>query len=284
MRAMVRWLGRRRNVQIASLLAMNSFFLQSLRVVCVPAMNCYMCPLSVFACPIGVMVQMSTVVAVPLLALGIVGLVAAGAGRFACGWICPFGLMQEWIYKLRAPKLSLPKALRFARYAVLAVFVFAVPLYYQAKEHPLYFCSWCPVGTLEAAIPDGLAKAGMGLKPVAAFLNASPAQFRMAVDAFSVGPMMWVKWGLLAVVLLSAAMVKRPFCRAICPLGALFSLFGRFSWLQLKVNRERCRACNACKKVCPVDLEPSTEAGSAECITCLDCWTELKCGGIKPSV
>jgi len=280
----VRGLGQRRNVQILSLLVLNSFFLSPLRPVCFPALNCYMCPMAVFACPVGVVVQFSTVAAFPLFAVGVVGLTSAVFGRFACGWLCPFGLVQEWLHRIPLPKFSVPRRLGYARYAVLVIFVVGVPLYLRAKEHPLYFCSWCPVGTLEAAVPAGIAKATAGLKPTSAFVAASPTHFQLAVQEFAVSPMMWVKLGVLGAVLAAAAMMKRPFCRVVCPLGAAFSIFGRFSWLQLKVNKERCRTCEACRRLCPVDLEPSEDAGSAECITCLECWTELRCGVVSASV
>lgn len=279
-----RGLKQRRNVQVLSLLVLNSFFLSPLRPVCFPALNCYMCPMAVFACPVGVAVQFSTVAVFPLFAVGVVGLTAAVLGRFACGWLCPFGLIQEWLHKIPLLKLSMPRALGYVRYGVLAFFVVGVPLYLRAKEHPLYFCSWCPMGTLEAAVPAGLAKAFASSRPVSAFVAASPMHFQLAVQEFAMSAMMWVKLGVLGAVVLAAVMIKRPFCRVVCPLGAAFSVFGRFSWLQLKVNKERCRTCEACARLCPVDLEPSKDAGSAECIACLECWTEFRCGGISASV
>ncbi|MGQ9524945.1 MAG: hypothetical protein ACUVTZ_08925, partial [Armatimonadota bacterium] len=113
----------------------------------------------------------------------------------------PFGLVQEWLYRIPLPKLGIPRGLRYIRYLVLAVFVVGVPLYLRAKEHPLYFCSWWPVGTLEAAVPVGIARAFEHASPVSAFVTASPMYFQLAVQEFTLSPMMWVKLWVMAAVL-----------------------------------------------------------------------------------
>jgi polyferredoxin len=73
-------------------------------------------------------------------------------------------------------------------------------------------------------------------------------------------------------------MVKRPFCRAICPLGAIFSLFNKSSFLQLAWNPDTCTRCGKCQKICPVDIRPDRNWTNPDCLRCLDC---TRCPSIK---
>ena len=78
---------------------------------CNPGLNCYSCPAASFACPIGAMqavagsmnYSFSFYVIGFLLALGVL------FGRFICGYMCPFGLIQELIHKIPSKKIKLPK-------------------------------------------------------------------------------------------------------------------------------------------------------------------------------
>ena len=73
---------------------------------------------------------------------------------------------------------------------------------------------------------------------------------------------------------------KRPFCRYACPLGLLFSLFNRVSLLKLEVSPS-CNQCDACVKVCPVDIKVYEDPNSGQCIRCLNC---LACTKVKVAV
>jgi polyferredoxin len=76
---------------------------------------------------------------------------------------------------------------------------------------------------------------------------------------------------ILAGVVLLAGMMRRPFCRFVCPLGAMFGLTNRVSMVRMHVDAETCTECGACARTCPMDLKPQEEAGSVDCIRCLAC-------------
>ena len=97
---------------------------------CNPGMNCYSCPAARLACPIGAMQAVSGSMNFKLsfymigfvLALGVV------FGRAICGFFCPFGLIQELIYKIPFPKKKLWKWLTYVKYVLLTVFVVIMPV------------------------------------------------------------------------------------------------------------------------------------------------------------
>ncbi len=148
-------------VQAAFLLVWLGPFSLRLHTVCSPVFHCYSCPLATFACPIGVLANFSALHVMPFLALGTLVILGAALGSFVCGWVCPFGFLQDMIARVPAPKFHLPSWMGYSRYVVLGVFVLAIP-YLFGKEHPLFFCRLCPAGALEAALPHtaSLAVAG----------------------------------------------------------------------------------------------------------------------------
>lgn len=231
--------------QLSSLVILN-IPLIGLHTICAPVFYCHSCPLSAFACPLGVLVNFSTFRAVPFITLGILGLVGAIGGRFVCGWLCPFGLMQDGLYKIRSRKIRIPAQLNYIKYVLLFSLVFAVPFFLPGK--PYTFCNFCPSGTLESTIPWAFMGVTSG-----DWLNFS---MRVAI---------------LVGIILFAVVASRGWCRVLCPLGAIFSLFNRFSILRFRSIMEKCNDCGVCSRCCPVEIDPVKQMNTAECIRCLDC-------------
>jgi len=220
---------------------------------CTPLLNCYACPSAILSCPIGTVQHFMAARTVPFYALGTLSVVGASVGRMTCGTLCPFGALQDLLYKLRTWKLPVPPWARRFRYAALVVLVFAVP--FLTGEH--WFSKLCPAGTLEAGIP--WATMNEGVRDM-------------------IGSMFWVKIAILLSFVAWSATAKRPFCRAACPLGAIFSLFNRTSLLQLAWDPDSCTRCGKCQKICPVDIRPDRKAADPECLRCLDC---TRCPSLK---
>jgi ferredoxin len=101
----------------------------SQKTLCNPGMNCHGCPWAIGACPIGVMAYGSAIHAIPLYAISFVLALTAVLGRVTCAFLCPFGLLQDVLYRVPFFKFKLPRVLRYGKYAALALLVFLFPLW-----------------------------------------------------------------------------------------------------------------------------------------------------------
>lgn len=239
-------------VQFAALVYFNLPFVD-LKTICGPVFYCHSCPLASMACPLGVLVNFGRLQIFPFITLGILGLVGVIGGRLVCGWLCPFGLLQDLLHKIPTRKFTIPHYLNYTKYIVLIVFVFAIPIF--LPKVPLTFCDGCPSGTLESTLPWAF----IGHWDVSSGL----------FGGFT--PRFFIRISILLASLVFAVLVSRGFCRMFCPLGAIFGLFNRFSLFRFKLTYKKCMGCNACRKVCPVDIDPVTQMNTAECIRCNDC-------------
>ncbi len=231
----------------------GSIYQGPLKNVCTPLLNCYACPSALLSCPIGALQHFMATRTVPFYVLGSLSVVGASVGRMTCGTLCPFGALQDVLYKFRAWKVSIPSWTRYLRYVVLAVLVFAIPL--VTREH--WFSKLCPAGTVMAGLPWVTMNAGVRAM---------------------IGSLFWVKISILLFFTTTSTMVKRPFCRAACPLGAVFSLFNKSSFVQLAWDADSCTRCGKCQKICPVDIRPDRKPTDPDCIRCLDC---TRCPSLK---
>ena len=230
-----------------------------LKGFCVPGLNCYSCPGALGACPIGSL-QAFLSARHPKFAFYVIGylsIIGVLVGRFICGWLCLFGLFQELLYKVPLKKLAVPdrldRALRKLKYVFLLVFVVLLPIILR-DEYGIsfpYFCKWiCPAGILEGGIP--LLALNEGMRAAAHGLFA------------------W-KFAILLVVVFSAMVVHRPFCKYICPLGAFYGLFHKVGFLKLNCDGNACVSCGLCSKTCKMGVNPTLNPNSPECIRCGEC-------------
>lgn len=230
----------------------------SLKKVCVPGLNCYSCPGAVGSCPIGSLQSSINTVKykVSFYVAGLLILFGSILGRFICGWMCPFGLVQEMLYKIPSRKLrkkSVFGVFKYGKYVILAVFVLLLPVLYSLQKGVTIpaFCKYiCPAGTLEAGVP----------------LVALNESLR-----YTIGWLFYWKMLLLAAMVLSAAFIYRPFCRFICPLGAIYAMFNSIAVFGLKVDSAKCTRCGICTGACKVDIHPFDMPNDPECVRCGDC-------------
>ena len=237
-----------------------------LKNVCVPGLNCYSCPGAVGACPLGSL-QNAVAASADRPAFYVVGLLLLFGlllGRVICGFLCPFGLIQELIYKLptkKCKKSRLTRRLSWLKYGVLAVFAIGIPAWFALRRVPLPgFCKYiCPAGTLEGA--------------VLLLLHPANGELRALTGSLSV----W-KLSVLVMVLAACIFLYRAFCRFLCPLGALYGLMARMALLGVKLNPARCTDCGACVRVCKMDIRA---VGDRECVHCGDCIGVCPTGAIS---
>jgi NapH/MauN family ferredoxin-type protein len=166
-------------------------------------------------------------------------------GAVFCSFVCPLGTIQEWIGKI-GKKLfkgkyntfipqKLHNILRYFRYLSLAAVVLL---------------------TFSAA------------RLIFADVDPFYAMYHFFTDEVTIGSLI-----VLAVTLIGSLFVERPWCKYVCPYGALLGLVGKFSLLKIRRNSQSCNSCTLCDKQCPVNIEISKHKtiGHAACIRCMDC-------------
>ena len=169
-----------------------------------------------------------------------------GAPYF-CKLICPAGTLEGGL-----PLVLLNKAMRGAigwlyiwKNTILIVTIILSIIIYRP------FCKYiCPQGVLEGAIP----------------LSLGNAAIRSAL-----GKLFSFKCFILITVVVLSILFYRPFCKWICPLGAIYSLFNKVSLLNIKVEDSKCIGCGQCSRVCKMDVDVCKHPDHPECIRCGAC-------------
>ena len=172
-------------------------------------------------------------------------------GPVFCGWICPFGTVQEYIGKIgrklfpqRYNRFLIPQVDRWLRY--IRYFVLLLVIIITARELTLVF------------------------------LNIDPyfALFNFWSDEVTLSALM-----MLGVMLALSLFVERPWCKYLCPLGALLGIFNLFRIIPLRRSEATCIHCRQCDRVCPMNIEISHQSiiRNHQCISCLLCTDEVTC-------
>ena len=243
-----------------------------LKNLCVPGLNCYSCPGALGSCPIGAMQAVigSWNFRMAFYVAGFLVFVGALMGRFVCGWLCPFGLIQDLLHKIPfVKKISTfrgDRLLRKLKYVIFLVFVILLPMFVvdMLGQGAPYFCKLiCPAGTLEGGIPLVLLNSAM--RTAVGWLYA------------------W-KNVLLVVIVLLSVVIYRPFCKYICPLGAVYSVFNPIAVFRYRVDKEACIHCGACVKACKMQVDPSETPNHPECIRCGSCKKVCPTGAIYSGI
>ena len=237
------------------------------KAACVPGLNCYSCPGAVAACPLGALQNAlaSSGTRAGTYVLGILLLYGLILGRTICGWLCPFGMIQELLHKIPTPKIgksSVTRILSYLKYAILAIFSVAIPLWYGLRYDTAVpgFCKYiCPAGTFEGAVA----------------LLSNP---RNSSYFSMLGILFTRKIVIMLVIALTCIFCYRSFCRFLCPLGAIYSFFCRFAVIGVKVDETACTHCGACVRNCKTDIR---HVGDRECIHCGECMDKCPTNAIS---
>ncbi len=252
---------KRRLIQLYAALLVNAnikgyitgnIYTGKLKNLCSPGLNCYSCPGASFACPLGA-VQDSMAQSgdrAGFYIIGILALFGLTLARTICGFLCPVGLGQELLHKIKTPKLKKSRYTRvmsFLKYIILAVMVIAIPLIYHGIPA---FCKYiCPAGTFEGAV--GLLSN-----------SNNTGFFAMLGNLFT-----W-KFCLLVFFIVGSIFVYRFFCRFFCPLGAIYGFFNKWALIGVKLDESKCVDCGMCIQTCKMDIK---HVGDHECINCGEC-------------
>lgn len=229
-----------------------------LKYACVPGLNCYSCPGALASCPLGALQSALNArnLEIPFAVLGFFFVFGSLLGRFVCGWLCPFGLVQDLLYKIpvfkKRKQLPFHNILKYSKYVVLVglVFVGSAFLFTGFAKVPAFCKFLCPSGTLFGAVP----------------LLTTSEQLQSQI-----GALFYWKLGVLIAIVLLSVKIYRPFCQYLCPLGAIYGWFNRFSLVQIHWQQDGCTSCMACQRACPMDLKPEQISVSVECIRCGKC-------------
>lgn len=235
-----------------------------LKVICAPGLNCYSCPAATTYCAMGSLQHLMGGLRFAVengqyyigwSVVGTLGILGGLFGRLICGWACPFGFIQELLYKIPSKKFEIPRVLRYGKYGFLVFMVILLPLFMvdEFGSGSPWFCKYvCPAGTLEAGIPM------LVLQP----------NLRTTI-----GFLFYNKLFIMILFIIWAVVASRPFCRTTCPLGAFYALFNRVKLVKLRLDENNCTRCKACHHVCPTGVKFDENPDDMECISCLACMT-----------
>ena len=203
--------------------------------------------------PFNADVILSDPLIIVLMAYVLVTFLIWGRGIF-CGWLCPFGAMQELLAKV-AQAIRLPQ------------------LQLSSRTHKFLW----PIKYVVLAVLIGLSFYSM----TAASIASEVEPFKTAISLKFARDWPYV---IYAVTLLCAGLVvERFFCRFFCPLGAAMAIGGKLRIFSSLKRRAECGSpCHLCEKKCPISaIEPTGKINMNECFYCLDCqvvyYDELTC-------
>lgn len=229
----------------------------STKKVCLPGLNCYSCPGAAGSCPIGSMqaVMGSKKYRFSYYVFGMMAFFGVMVARLICGFLCPMGLFQDLLNKIPTKKVSTKKLkpLRLIKYIILFSLILALGLVMRDRYEviPPYFCKYiCPQGIIQGAIPLAIKNPSLRL---------------------GLGKLFNLKLGILITTIMLSIIFYRPFCKWICPLGAFYSFFNKYSFYQMKVDENKCIDCGKCARVCKMDVDIRKNNAHLECIRCHEC-------------
>ncbi len=167
-----------------------------------------------------------------------------GFGRIYCGFVCPYGAYQEFLSKITKKKITVPHKIdKTLRFLKYALLVLLVSLALHLEDI---------VG-----------------------LEFDPFKFLFRSEGT------YITIALLVVLTLASVFIYRPWCKYICPLGAIYAVLSKFSWFKLEYVEDECVGCKLCNKACPMQAIECGKVDDFECVRCGDCVVSCKRHVIK---
>lgn len=167
-------------------------------------------------------------------------------GRMICGFLCPFGFIQDIVYRIRdAFKI---KSIRFEEKNLLIIKVIKwgfLFIFFGVGLFGVNFCEICPVVAFTPAIAGAVTTLKISF--------------------------------IVAIIVIIGSFFKRRFWCNICPLGYFVGIFHKFSFLKLKKDCQACTECGACYEACPMEIKSiytereKTDITTTDCLFCSEC-------------
>lgn len=219
---------------------------------------------------------LNVVVVVALIALTLV------FGRIYCSVICPLGVFQDILARLRRKKnkYNYSKEVRWLRYPVLVVFVIAGVAGIGSLFQLL--APYSSYGRIATMIFQPVWKLGNNLLASVAERADSYAFYTTDVWMRSL-PVLIIALVTLMVLIVLALRGGRTYCNTICPVGTILSFFARFSFLKIRFDEDKCKNCSLCSKNCKaacIDFKTHT-VDYSRCVVCGNCIESCKFGALR---
>ena len=219
---------------------------------------------------------LNVVVVVALIALTLV------FGRIYCSIICPLGVFQDILARLRRKKnkYSYSKEVKWLRYPMLVVFVLAG----VAGVGSLFqlLAPYSAYGRIATMIFQPIWKLGNNLLAMLAERMDSYTFYSIDTWMRSL-PVLIIAVLTLVVLVVLAWRGGRTYCNTICPVGTILSFFARFSWLKIHFDEDKCKNCSLCSKNCKaacIDFKTHT-VDYSRCVACGNCIESCKFGALR---
>jgi len=193
----------------------------------------------------------------PVILTSIISVAYFGFFRYGC--VCSIGAIQNVVLSLVSDSYTIP---------LYALLMFILPIVFTLFFGRVFCAGVCPFGALQDLVNIKnykLSKAVttvlgifpwiyLGFAVLFAVTNSRfiICRFDPFVGIFRLGgELPLILFGVLLLVF--SIFTGRPFCRFICPYGAILSLFSRISFRQVKITKKDCINCQLCHNACPVD-------------------------------
>lgn len=221
-------------------------------------------------------------------------------GRALCGWVCPFGFIQDLMsyVKRRHMEVSLDSHRTFVKikYILLGIILFiSITVSISLVSSPSAGKSYTDALGIFSEAPFNVLSPSDTMFAVLPrmFLNLRYAVYKQSFWEIVAGiatfsPLLWARLIIFFGVMVLAAYVPRSWCKYFCPNGALMAVLSRFSLLGLKREPTKCTkaGCRICVEACPMNVRitelPWEKFNDPECIYCLKCVDACPTKALKP--
>jgi len=223
---------------------------------------------------------------VPLIVIASISLFSIIIGRTLCGWVCPFGFINDVVGALgRKRRVSPATSIGLWKFALFLAgiwIIIDVSIYYNEYVGNSIRGMFGEFGYAPSTFLDPVSTL-FGLLFWYNYHNLWPKEY---LDFFYMPKFFYWRVFFLVMVFLGMLYIQRFYCRTLCPLGAIMGLAGQYAFLHLSIDAALCDECKVCEYVCPMGVpilkyKEEGEIRSPLCIMCLKCLESCPKGAIR---